>query len=153
MRFKAATLALILALLTTGTTFAAEIYKWVDADGSIHYGDRPSGDLTEQRMAIESRPTDPARIQQEIQARQEIEAQAAELAAQEPRGPTREELRAQAQQRTQKCNMYRERMDRFTNSRHLYREDTDGERVYLDEMEMQEARSKVQGQVTQYCNS
>lgn len=153
MRFKAAILALILALVTIGTVSAAEIYKWVDADGSIHYGDRPSGDITEQRMAIESRATDPARIQQDIQARQEIEARAAEVAAQAPQGPTREELRAQVQERTQKCNMYRDRMDRFTNSRHLYREDTDGERVYLDDTEMQEARTKVQGQVNEYCNS
>ncbi len=153
MRFKAAILALILALATTGTVFAAEIFKWVDADGSIHYGDRPSGDITEQRMAIDSRPTDPVRIQQEMQARQEIETRAAELAAQEPQGPTKEELRAAEQERNQKCNMYRERMDRFTNSRHLYREDTDGERVYLDDTEMQEARNKVQGQVNEYCNS
>jgi hypothetical protein len=153
MRCKAAIFALILALATTGTVAAAEIYKWVDEDGTIHYGDRPTGDVDEQRIAIASRPTDPDRVKQEVQARLDREQRMAELETQQPQGPSEEDLRAEAEERNQKCNMFRQRMESFTNSRHLYREDSDGERVYLDESEMQDARDKVQGQVNEYCNS
>lgn len=153
MRCKAATFVLILALATTGTVAAAEIYKWVDEDGTTHYGDRPTGDVHEQRIAIASRPTDPDRVKQEVQARLEREQRMAELDAQQPEGPSEDDLRAEADERSQKCNVFRQRMESFTHSRHLYREDTDGERVYLDESEMQAARDKVQGQVNEYCNS
>jgi hypothetical protein len=38
-------------------------------------------------------------------------------------------------------------------SRRLYREDENGERVYLDEAQMQSARDRVQSQVEEYCGA
>lgn len=32
---------LLLALLCAGTVQAQSLYRWVDADGKVHYGDRP----------------------------------------------------------------------------------------------------------------
>jgi hypothetical protein len=38
-------------------------------------------------------------------------------------------------------------------SRRLYREDGNGERVYLDDSQIDEARAKAQSDVEEYCNS
>ena len=59
----------------------------------------------------------------------------------------------EAQEREQKCVTYRDRLERFTYSRHLYRENENGEREYLDEEEMQAARDQVQDQIDEYCSS
>jgi hypothetical protein len=147
---------LLLATAMTGTVAAAEIYKWVDADGNVQYGDRPSGAQSEVQLQIASQPTDPARIEAQTTARLEQQAAASEAAreaaANEPPGPTEEELRTEARERAEKCTMYRARLEKFVQSRRLYREDANGERVYLDEAETQAARDNVQHQVEEYCS-
>jgi hypothetical protein len=142
---------LLMATAITGAAAATEIYKWVDADGNVQYGDRPSGAESEVQLQIASQPTDPARIQAQTTARLEQQAIAREAVANEPQGPSEDELRAEARERADKCTMYRARLEKFVQSRRLYREDANGERVYLDEAETQAARENVQHQVEEYC--
>lgn len=151
---KASFITSILLTLAIGANVSAsEIYKWTDADGNVHYGDKPVGEQSI-RLAIRSNPTDPARIQAMAQARSEARAVAtAEERAAAEQGPTEEERRAEARDRAQKCSTYRERLEKFVMSRRLYREDENGERVYLDDSEAQAARERVQNQVEEYCNS
>jgi hypothetical protein len=147
---------LLMAAAITGTAAAAEIYKWVDADGNVQYGDRPSGAESEVQLQIASQPTDAAHIQAQATARLEQQENAREVAreaaANEPQGPSEDELRAEARDRAEKCTMYSARLEKFVQSRRLYREDASGERVYLDEAETQAARENVQHQVEEYCS-
>ena len=47
-RNKSRTCALLLAgLAVAGTVSAGDIYKWTDAEGNVHFGDRPSGETAE----------------------------------------------------------------------------------------------------------
>ena len=146
-------LAACLAVTATGAVFAGEIYKWTDADGNAHFGDRPSGAATEERLAISSNPTDPERVRAIVQARNDARAERnVQEAAAAQAEPTAEEVRAQEAERKEKCNTYKERLQKFVTSRRLYREDENGERVYLDEEETLAARARVQEQVVEYCN-
>ena len=152
--FLSASAVVVISMASAGLSPAAEIYKWTDAEGNVQYGDRPSGEATEVRLQIASNPTDPARLQAQAAARQQESDYLAQAAAEnEPAGPTREEIAAAAKEKADKCNTYRERMNDFLRARHLYREDANGERVYLDESEMAAAREKVEGQVQEYCGS
>lgn len=144
---------IICAVSVSGIALANDIYKWTDADGNVHYEDRPSGDASEERLAIRSRPTNPSKVQARVQSRNETRDAAEQAAAAEPAGPTEEELRAQAEERRQKCNTYKARLQKFVTSRRLYREDENGERVYLDEEQTQAARERVENQVQEYCTS
>ncbi len=153
MRKLIITAAATLAFAATGIATAGDIYKWVDEDGNVHYGDKPVGNQTE-RLAIESQPTDSARIAAQNQARTAARTEAREAeAAAAAEGPSEEELQAEAQERAKKCSDYRATMQRFVTSRRLYREDDGGERVYLDEAETQTARQRVEDQITEYCTS
>ena len=137
----------------SGIAFANDIYKWTDADGNVHYGDRPTANATEERLAISSGPTNPSRVQARIQARHAASKSAEVAAASEPKGPTKDELRAQAEERRQKCDTFRARLQKFVVSRRLYKQDDNGERVYLDEEETQAARERVENQIQEYCHS
>jgi hypothetical protein len=152
MRYLSLTAVLILSAGLASNAAASEIYKWTDADGNVHYTDKPM-DPSYEHLTIASRATDNASVQAQTQARLERQATAAEEAANAPAGPTRDELRAEAKERAEKCSLYRERMTRFVQSRHLYREGENGERVYLDESEKTAAEQKVQDQIKEYCNS
>ena len=144
---------MMLAVSAAGMAFASDIYKWTDEDGNIHYGDRPTGDASEERLAISSKPTNPSKVQARVTARYEARAAAKEAAASEPEGPSPEELQAQALERQENCATYQARLQKFVTSRRLYKLDENGERVYLDEDEAQAARERVENQVAEYCSS
>lgn len=153
MRYQAIAFALMLVLFAASTTAVGQIYKWTDEDGNVHFADKPVGEEAE-KVAIQSKRTNADRVQAEQQARVAASAKAAEEeAAAAPTGPTADEMQARAEERAQKCDMYRERMARFVRSRRIYREDENGERVYMTEEEMQAAREQVENQVQEYCNS
>ena len=145
--------AIALTLVSSGAALANDIYKWVDADGNVHYGDRPVGQQSE-RMAIDSRPTDNAAVRDQyqagMQARAEHNAAYAEAAAEAAKAA--EEKQAEADERRKKCESSRATMENFVRSRRLYREDESGERVYLDEAETLAARQRVEDAVSEYCN-
>ena len=147
------TCLIMFVVLTSGIAFANDIYKWTDEDGNVHYGDRPTGDATEERMAISSRSTNSAKVQARAQSRYAPKEPAAEAVASEPQGPTEDELLVQAAERKEKCDTYKARLQKFVQSRRLYKQDEKGERVYLDEDQTQAARERVEIQVQEYCNS
>lgn len=144
------------SLITISTgLFAAEIYKWTDTDGNVHYGDRPTaGDQANfETIAVASQRTNPEQVQAGVEARQEREAARAE--ARDARAEAAEEAEkalADAEERSRKCDQYRARLEEFVTSRRLYRVDESGERNYLDEVQIQEARSKAQQKVEEYCS-
>lgn len=153
MRNRATTIATttLLTLVVAGTALAGEIYKWTDADGNVHYGDRPVGGQSE-RLDIKSKPTNNASVQATTLARVDARAQEREEAANLPAGPSPEELRAEAEQRAEQCTASKAQLQKFLTSRRIYREDENGERVYMDEAEMQATRERAENQVEEYCN-
>ncbi len=153
MCYRAIAVALMLAVTAAGPATAGDIFKWTDDDGNVHFGDVPVSAESE-KVAIQSRPTNPARVQATVQSRTDAAAKAAQAqAAATPAGPSPEELQAQADARAEKCSKYRAQLQSFVTSRRLYRHDENGERVYLDEEETQAARERAENQVQDNCSS
>ncbi len=154
MIYKISIACLVMFVVSaSGIAFASDIYKWTDEDGIVHYGDRPTGDTTVQRLAISSSPTNPAKVQAHARSRYAAKDPARDSASREPQGPTKDELAAQAAEKRQKCDTYKARLQKFVRSRRLYKEDDNGERVYLDEKQILAARERVENQVQEYCHS
>lgn len=155
-RKKSMTCALCMAglvMAASGAVSAGEIYRWTDADGTVHFGDRPSGASTEVRLSISSSPTDPESVRERVQARNDARAaRSSARATTKATELTAEERRATEAERKEKCDTYKERLQKFVTSRRLYREDDNGDRVYLDEEETLAARARVQEQVVEYCS-
>ena len=151
MRYQAVAVALMLAVTAAATGLAGDIYKWTDKEGNVYFSDHPGGEETE-RLEIQSRPTDPARIQSMSQARIESRARAAkEKAAAKAAAPSAEEIQAIADERAKKCSTYRAQLQTYITTRRIYHEDESGERVYLDEEEMRTVRERIENQVQEFC--
>ncbi len=147
-------LACAVAALTIAPGVTAnEIYKWTDADGNVHYEDRPSGSPSEERIDIGYRRTDNATVTQRIKSRHEAEAARAEAksvaAAAEKEAA---DNAAAAAERKQACERSRARLESYLQSRRLYRTDANGERSYLDDAQREEARRKAEEQVAEFCS-
>lgn len=153
MNCKQLLLATSVALtLATSSVMAGEIYRWTDAEGNVHYGDKPSGAASETRVHIASTRTDNSSVQARVQARREAATTKKEAAAAEPAAPTRAEKRASRQEKEQLCQSYRAKLETMVTSRRLFRADENGERVYLDDAEIDEARSKAQELIDENCS-
>ncbi len=141
------TAAAVLALACLSAT--ADVYKWVDDNGKVHYSDRPLGDEST-AMAIRSQPTDNARITAEKQARierlaaeNEEQTRAAEDAARDAENEARRE---------ENCRRAREAFASLQNAERLYIPLEDGGRQYLDDQQVQDRRDRASKDVDEWCN-
>jgi len=143
----------VMALTLASGAMANEIYKWTDEDGNLHYGDRPTGVITEERLAMTYNRTNGGAVQKRVQARVEAttarEEARTEAAAADQEA---EENAAIAAERERKCERSRTRLETYLQSRRLYRTDDNGERVYLDDGQRTEARRKAEEQVAEFCS-
>ena len=143
----------VIALTLCGGAMANEIYKWTDEDGNAHYRDRPTGEPNEVRLGISYSRTDKGVVQQQEMARVESRATRQERrdAADEADRVATEEAAVTADQQ-KRCASYRASLERYAQSRRLYREGTDGERTYLDDDEMTQARKRLEDHVAENCS-
>ena len=141
------------AILFAAGAPASEIYKWTDEEGNVHYEDRPSGAPTEERLALSYRRTDSGAVQQRINARHDRQTARAEAkSVAEAAEREAADNAAAAEERKQACERARDRLERYLQAPRLYRTDANGERVYLDEAQREEARRKAEEQVTEFCS-
>lgn len=147
---------LLFALLCASTASAEEtVYRTIDANGNVVYSDRPLNDRSElvrvstggggtvtTLAAASPRPASaPADPTADVQA----PAPPAPL----PEGPTAAEMR---EQRIKNCEIARERQERYAISRRLYRQNEAGERVYLSDSEIEQARARAAEDVQNWCS-
>ena len=141
----------VMAMTVSGGVMANEIYKWTDEDGNVHYEDRPVGEEVE-RVAVSSSNTSNSAVRASIDARRaREEARADARSEREEEAQKAAEAEQLAAERVQKCEESRSRMESYLQARRLYKEDENGERVYLDESQIMDARSQAQDDIQAYC--
>ena len=154
MKAKRIVLTCAIAAMTVSMgAMANEIYKWTDADGNVHYEDRPSGAVTEERLDLTYRSTDRGAVQARVQSR--VDAQTAREEARSTAAAAEQEAAENAaaeQQRRDRCDQARARLESYLQARRLYRTDDNGERVYLDDSQSQQARQKAEEQIAEFCS-
>lgn len=139
------------SLTFSAAAVAGEIYKWTDENGNVHYEDRPTVDDVE-RVAVTSSNTNNSSVRASIDARRARQAAREDADAKRDEEEERAaEIARIAEEREQKCQESRQRMERYLQARRLYREDESGEREYLDDSQVMEARSQAQEDIQAYC--
>ena len=143
-----------LALTASGGAVASEIYKWTDEDGTVHYGDRPTGADTEQRMAITYQRTTGASVERQVTAMADRQASRAEArTAADAEAQQAADAAAEVEARKERCEKYRAQLETMLQAHKLYREDDSGERVYLDDQQREEARMRAEELIAENCTS
>ena len=138
------------ALLTLSATASAEVYRWVDGQGRVHYSDRPSENA--QLVSVRSRPSSdetPARASQAAEQRSQVATQEAQERSDE--ATTQAVQQDVNQVRAEKCKKAQEAYTTAIESQRLYRQGKDGEREYLTDAELTEARINSRKAVDQWC--
>ena len=140
-------------VLTLASAFATgEVYKWVDADGNVHYGDRPPAAGVDSRSMPPS-PAAPAENadheQRRLKQRRLLQAFEAERAE---RDRAEAEAAAARAERTQKCDRARRQLARFERANIVYTTDESGARAYMSNGERREAAANARLWIGKHCD-
>jgi hypothetical protein len=139
------------ALLTMPAAFAQGVYKWVDAEGQVHFGERPPGDVPASEVTLKTpTPATAAPPQDRRQTTQRL------LRTFEEERAKKNELEAKAAQENEKrklkCIAARDRLRSYEEAGYLYELDAKGERRILKDAERTAAHQRAQQDVKTYCS-
>jgi len=151
MNFRFTHATLVLTLLGS-TAFAADIYRSTAPDGTVSYSDRPQG--ADAQFVTATAPRTPRATAPAPAAAPQPGASGAAALPEAPETPTLPEGPSAAElreQRQKNCEIARERLDRYTLSRRLFRTNDAGAREYLDDAAVAEARAKAAADVQDWC--
>ncbi len=147
-------LLLMLALVST-SLWAGEVYRSVGADGTVTYSDVPTGNNSQPVFILVPRPASGPRS---TAASASPTAPAAESnadgAAKDGSGakPDAQAAKPDAKEKAKNCQNARDRAQRYSEAHRLYRTGANGEREYLTDAEIDEARAQAKANVDRWCN-
>lgn len=136
----------LLCLLLLPGLAAAEIYRWTDANGQVHFGQRPAVAGAE-KVEVKPQVVERDQLTREREertnrfydARREEQAQASQVAAE------------RHAKRAEECRQLRGRLAAIPEGRSYYRNAADGQRSYYSDEQVDNARQQLQSRVAERC--
>lgn len=144
---------LLIAILVVPGFTAAEVYRWTDEYGRVHYGDKPTSGSSEINVKNKSgagKAADkPARPVSRLEAQQRY------LRARELERADKKQARAEAKQlkaeRKRNCEQAKKDQKKYKYASGLYDKGKDGERHYLSFKERDAYQKKLDAGVKKWC--
>lgn len=139
------TVAGIILLAMCGAP-AAEVFKWRDADGKLHYSDRAPPDASAETVDIHT-----AQDKLTAQRLKNMQREAAQLG-----GPTEADAKAAAARELEKqkrahCDEARQKLNALLTSTRRQVVDENGQRRFLDEEERQAQMREIEAEIASVC--
>ncbi len=146
---------LLMAGLATGAA-AESIYKWVDGRGQIYYTDLPPLQPDARVLAVYERSPITDENGEPVQEDEPPSpAEPPVTSFGEPPVPAATVAAVQAdlnEARTRLCKEAQDRYKLYIESQRLFRQGADGQRQYLSDAELAEARVRSKQAVDEYCS-
>ena len=146
-----------LALLFAAGGALAQMYRWVDADGKVRYGDTPPpGVKTSSIKAPSSGGAAPAAGAKDAKkgpltaAEQEQEYRKRQTDAGKAAAKAEAERRAKSE-RNEACERTKEYLGTLQSGQRIARTDAKGERYYMEEAQVAQEVAKAQQAMQQAC--
>ncbi|BAP80772.1 hypothetical protein MT1_3597 [Pseudomonas sp. MT-1] len=139
-------IAVLIVSILLAPLVAADIYRWVDSAGNVHFGAKPQpgAEPVEVRPQVIDRDDATrerqARTERFFEARRE-EQEAANVAAS-----------ARQAQRERECQQLQNRLSRLSHGGRYFSADAKGERVYYSDEEIGAARRQLASRISQNCS-
>lgn len=153
---RASARILILTIITLGVNLGAnaEMYKWKDKKGRIHYSDTPPGSGAVRVIKARpgggsktmAQPADPAKTYID----QEAEFRKRRVEADEAEAKKKQEV-AKAEARKHECNEARGHLRALEEGGRLVKYDDKGERVFLDDKARESDMAKTKKYLADNC--
>lgn len=137
---------LLLLLALTPALATAEIYRWTDAQGQVHFGQRPAAGAERIEVRPQVIERDESTRQREQRSERFFDARRQEQQA------AGEQASQQRAQRERECRALGEELAVLQRGGRYFRTDAAGERVYYSESEIETAREQLASRIRQRCD-
>lgn len=128
---------------------AAGVYRWVDEQGKVHYGDRPPKKAASTPIEIESAPVPaPDDDERRRKTRRLLDAMESERDRDKQEAA---QARADKARQETNCRSARRRVELYQRANNISRRGPDGERTYLSEKEREQALAQARSLVDRWC--
>ena len=146
-------LGLLLLCVCVTAASADPLYKWVDADGHVHYSQTPPPGAASKAktMDVHAGQSDPAAVQaaQQLEQQQQAERQAAEQNAEQQAQKDAEHKQALQEA----CDNLRARLQLYQIAGPVFTVDAQGTRHYVSDEDHLRKEQELQDQIKKYCSS
>ncbi len=159
--------ALVLALLTAACPAGAGLYKWIDADGKVHYSDQPPPDGAKQQEIKTPKSAAPASVPAnatpgaaapsqaaakgpKTPAEQEMEFRKRRVEATEAEAKRQQEAQANAEKQ-RNCEAARNRVKQIEAGGRVAKAGANGETVYLGDEEIAREMADARKAADSWC--
>ena len=171
-RYRAVLLIGISLLSTHAIQAHAEIYKWVDKNGTVRYTDTPPPSGSKSLTTLKNKATTPAQPPvgdstmpadavtnpaQSSNGSAQTNGSAAELEKkkreiEEIEKKNKAEKEAQAKQKQLNCAAAKANYQSYSQGGRIYKNNEKGERVYLGDKDLADGAAQAKKEISQYCN-
>jgi len=141
-------IVIIFALLSNPATLYAEIYKWVDEQGKVHYGDKPISNSTEMDINISKQGHIKINDSREQKRQKLLESYADD---QEREDKEKEKLKKKKKKHERNCVLSIDRLKQYERASSLYNLDKEGKRVTVSKEERQRKTNDLRKKINKYC--
>lgn len=143
-------LAAVTLALAAQAVAAEGVYKWTDAQGRVHFGDRPPGEATSTPIIPPAPSTAPTATDAERAARQQrlLDMYRDERLEKEE-GEAKQ--KAEEEDRRRRCAHAKDRLDRYERSARIYDPQPNGERRYLSDGERDAEIRTTRNEIARWC--
>lgn len=120
-------LLLFIGMLLPALTVAGEVYKWVDEEGNVHFGDKPQSNVKSETVKIDKHTPDPnyrdrmQSIKQNMESRREASIE------------KKVEQKKLSEENASRCQNAKRRLYPLKQKIRVFSYDDAGERKYMDD--------------------
>lgn len=136
---------LLFAVILLPGLASAEIYRWTDASGKVHFSERPQAGAQQVQVKPQVVERDEATREREQRAEQYFDARRQEQAQ---AGRKAADARSQRQQQ---CEKLRGNLAALRDGATFYRLDGKGERQYYSDGEIDAVRRELTVKISEHC--
>ncbi|MCL7942987.1 DUF4124 domain-containing protein [Marinobacter sp. ATCH36] len=142
-------LLILLCFLIIPITHAGT-YRWVDENGQTHFGDRPPKNAAsdEVKLNAPAPSSDAAARERKLRMNEFLEQSQRER---DERNQARAEQEARAEKHEARCQALRARLKYLKSVSGIYRLNSEGERVFVNDEENKRLREQFSAQVQSEC--
>lgn len=143
---------ILLYILTAPVAALAGVYKWVDDNGKVHYGDQPQDSQSVVEMNVDVMESAASSSDGELSREEKRERLLQSMEEDRfEKQEKREKQKAKKEQDRRKCNRYRDQMRHYERASSLYKLDKDGNRVYMSDGDRARATKNLSANIKKYC--
>ena len=140
-----------LAVTLASPLALAQVYKWTDANGQVHYSDRAPSNATQIKGPTAPADAPPAPAAPRAPAAPNASAPPPPSPVTTTAEQAKQVERDVAAARAERCKQARDSYDKSIRAQHLYKTDDKGERQYLSDKDADAMRLQLKAAVDSNC--